>query len=93
MSEAGFDGNGAMSSYQNMSHTLENRYGLCNLSRYASLPFCGNKTAGNDDFRPDYSHGFAMQRIISIVVGNLSCVHSWIAELLNMFLYIFQRYL
>lgn len=68
MAESGLDGGGIISNYQNLSHTLDNRYGLCNLSRYAGLPFCANKTSGVDEFRPDYSHGFAMQRIISIVV-------------------------
>lgn len=70
MGESGLDGGGTISSYQNLSHSLDNRYGLCNLSRYASLPFCANKSTAVDEFRPDYSHGFAMQRIISIVVLN-----------------------
>ena len=70
MTESGLDGNSIMSSYPNMSHSLDNRYGLCNHSRYASLPFCANKSGG-EEFRPDYSHGFAMQRIISIVVCSL----------------------
>ncbi|KAI9562494.1 putative allatostatin A receptor [Daphnia sinensis] len=68
MAETAVDGNGMISNYPNMSHSLDNRYGLCNLSRYASLPFCANKSSGIEEFRPDYSHGFAMQRIISIVV-------------------------
>jgi hypothetical protein len=68
MAETGMDGSGIVSSYPNMSNSLDNRYGLCNISRHASLPFCANRSSGVDEFRPDYSHGFAMQRIISIVV-------------------------
>lgn len=68
MAETGMDGSGIISSYLNMSNSLDNRYGLCNISRHASLPFCANRSSGVDEFRPDYSHGFAMQRIISIVV-------------------------
>ena len=68
MAETGMDGSGIISSYPNMSNSLDNRYGLCNISRHASLPFCVNRSSGVDEFRPDYSHGFAMQRIISIVV-------------------------
>ena len=48
--------------------TLDTRYALCNLSRYASVPICGDNGSGAEEFKPDYSHGFAMERVISIVV-------------------------
>lgn len=54
--------------YANSSQAMDSRYSLCNLSRYASVPICGANGTGPDDFKPDYSHGFAMERIISIVV-------------------------
>lgn len=64
---------GLVLSFPNISsiNSLDNRYALCNSSRYANLPLCsnGNKTTGVDEFKPDYTHGFAMERIISIVVS------------------------
>lgn len=60
--------------------SLDNRYGgggyaLCNSSRYANLVMCsGNKSLGVEEFKPDYTHGFAMERIISIVVNNY-CIY------------------
>lgn len=66
--ESGLDGGEIISSYQNLSQSLDNRYGLCNLSRYSGTPICANKSSVVDEFRPDFSHSFAMQRIISIVV-------------------------
>lgn len=69
--DGGLDVSGMASSYHNTSHSFDSRYALCNISRYAALPICANRTSGVDEFRPDFSHGFAMQRIISIVVSIL----------------------
>lgn len=76
--EGGLDGGGIMSSYQNMSHSFDSRYGLCNISRYAGVPLCANRTFGVEEFRPDFSHGFAMQRIISIVVRIFDFYSYWL---------------
>lgn len=52
----------------NNSHSSEmSRFRLCNVSQYAELPLC-SKSLGIGNITADYSHLYAMQRFLSIVV-------------------------
>ena len=65
---------GLLLSYANMSsNSLESRYALCNSSIYANLPLCSIGNKSEVEFKPDYTQGFAMERIISIVVSLIFC--------------------
>ena len=58
---------GLFDGFNNSCNSEMSRYTLCNLSQYAELPLC-NKSSGMGNITADYSHLYAMQRFLSIVV-------------------------
>jgi len=58
---------GLFDGFNNSYNSEMSRYTLCNLSQYAELPLC-NKSSGMGNITADYSHLYAMQRFLSIVV-------------------------